>query len=99
MHWSIQSKAPDPNFEKQMFRVTHPFHPLYGKEFEIIEYRCGWEEERVWFYKQDETVGTIPLAWTNLRPPDPYLDMEEVHSPFRVEDLLQLSDLIKEMRK
>ncbi|MCX9080887.1 MAG: DUF5372 family protein, partial [Candidatus Methanoperedens sp.] len=90
--------APNPNFEGQMFRIIHPFHPLYGKEFEIIEIRYGWEEERVWFYKQDQKLENLPLAWTNLHPPDPYLDLEECHSPFRVEDLLQLSDIIKEMK-
>ena len=42
--WSIQSNAPDPNFEKQMFLVPHPFQPFYGKEFEIIECRYGWNE-------------------------------------------------------
>ena len=82
-----------------MFQVTHPFHPLNGKKFEIIKCRHGWGKERVWFYKQNGTVGTLPLAWTNLRSPDPYLDMEGEHSPFRIEDLLQLSDLIKEIKR
>ncbi|MBS3779452.1 MAG: hypothetical protein KGY41_03575, partial [Desulfovermiculus sp.] len=25
-----------------MFRVTHPFHPLSGCEFELMDYRHAW---------------------------------------------------------
>jgi hypothetical protein len=27
----------------ETFRVTHPFHPLYGREYKLITYCHGWE--------------------------------------------------------
>jgi hypothetical protein len=82
-----------------MFRVTHPFHPFHGEEFEIIYFRRGWAEERVWFHRQDGSLGSIPLAWCDLQPPDPYLVVGKGRSPFRIEDLLQLFNLLKEERR
>ena len=81
------------------FRVTHPFHPLYGQEYEIIECKQIQARDRVFFNQKDGSKGSLPLAWCDLRPPDPYLDIEGKHSPFRVEDLLKLSDIIKEVRR
>ncbi|MGZ6690002.1 MAG: DUF5372 family protein, partial [Solirubrobacteraceae bacterium] len=28
-------------------RVTHPFHPLYGRDFEFVAHRHNWGEDRV----------------------------------------------------
>ena len=81
------------------FRVTHLFHPLYGQEFEIIKYKRIQGSDRVFFYQKDGSIGSLPLAWCDLRSPDPYLDIEGKHSPFRVEDLLKLSDIIKEVKR
>jgi len=95
----IVQTAPFSHDEEQMVRVTHPFHPLSGQEFIFIRCRKGWREKRVWFQREDGTIDSIPLKWCNLRPPDPYLDIEEEHAPFRIEDLLELSYLIEEMRR
>jgi len=81
------------------FRVTHPFHPLYGQEYEIIKYKRIQARDRIFFHQKDGSIGSLPLAWCDLRPPDPYLDMMEKQSPFRVEDLLKLSDIIKEVKR
>ncbi|MGI9286137.1 MAG: DUF5372 family protein [Pseudomonadales bacterium] len=32
----------------QTFRVTHPFHPLYQQEFELVDRRLNWGEDRVY---------------------------------------------------
>ncbi|WP_208461047.1 DUF5372 family protein, partial [Paraburkholderia mimosarum] len=36
--------------DTQLVRVTHPFHPLRGQEFVLLERRCAWGEERVYFH-------------------------------------------------
>lgn len=82
-----------------MVRVTHPFHPLYGKEFVFIACQCGWREERVWFYREDGSTASLPLAWCDLQPPDPYLVVGEGRAAFRVKDLLRLSELLTEVRR
>src|SRR5260370_1888834 len=37
--WIRPSTTPSPSLEEGMFTVTHPFHPLYGQQFEILNYR------------------------------------------------------------
>lgn len=39
----------------------------------------------------------IPVSWTNLAEPDPWLDRSGDRSPFRLPDLLQLVALIREV--
>ena len=43
-----------PRFEAQFLRVTHPFHPLLGKEFPLADRRLTWGEDRVYYH--DETA-------------------------------------------
>jgi transposase len=31
--------------------VTHPFHPLHGREFSLVTYRHNWGENRVYFHQ------------------------------------------------
>jgi len=38
------------NVEQQRFRVTHPFHPWFGREFALVTYRLNWGDERVYFH-------------------------------------------------
>lgn len=72
---------------------------MYGKEFRFIGYRRGWKEEKVWFLLEDESTCSVPLAWSDLQLPDPYLVIGEGRAAFRVEDLLRLSELIAEVRR
>jgi hypothetical protein len=44
--------------------VTHPFHPLYGQQFEILSYRHNWGEYRVTFYQTPDHVRALPASWT-----------------------------------
>ncbi|NOQ54998.1 MAG: hypothetical protein GQ558_10400 [Thermoplasmata archaeon] len=82
-----------------MVRVTHPFHPLYGEEFEFNEYRRGWRGEKIWFLREDGSTCSMPLAWCDLQPPDPYLVVGEGRAAFRIEDLLRLTELLAEVRR
>jgi hypothetical protein len=74
--------------------VTHPFHPLYGQQFEILSYRHNWGEYRVTFYDTPGHVRGLPAAWTSLAPSDPSVVLAAGRAAFRVTDLLQLSQLI-----
>ncbi len=74
--------------------MIHPFHPLYGRQFEILNYRHSWGEYRVTFYETADRVRILPAAWTSLAPPDPSVVLAAGRAAFRVVDLLQLSHLI-----
>ncbi len=86
----MQSTAPHRGFETQTFCVTHPFNPLAGKSFPVVEVRRNWSEERVYFRNGPGRLASIPLVWTSLSAPDPVVELSKGRAVFRCEDLLAL---------
>ena len=39
--------TPFVNNLKQKIRITHPFHPLYNQQFDLVAYRKSWRREYV----------------------------------------------------
>jgi hypothetical protein len=75
-------------------RVTHPFHPWLGREFAFVSMRRTWKQDRVFFFGDDGTLMSLPTAWTDATDPDVFVMLAAGRSPFRVEDLLKLAELI-----
>lgn len=78
-------------------RVTHPFHPLAGQEFDLVVRKHNWAEDRVSFFVGDE-LRSVPAGWTDVDPPDPFVVIAAGRSAFRVEDLLSLATLLDGLR-
>lgn len=78
--------------------MTHPFHPLYGREFTIATRRQYFGDERLVYYDDQRELASIPLAWTSLAPVDPVVVLSAGRSLFRVEDLIELARLIRRIR-
>ena len=74
--------------------MTHPFHPLLGRELRLVTFRRNWGEERVYFYDDSGRLSTVPLQWTTLAAPDPFVEISGGRSAFRVSNLLELADLL-----
>jgi Family of unknown function (DUF5372) len=53
-------------------RVTHPFHPLVGREFEFVEARQNWGEDRVVLHDEHGAVFSLPTGWTDAGAVDPW---------------------------
>jgi len=81
-----------------MFRVTHPFHPLCGREIEFVSRIRGWADDRVFFLGAQQRLTSIPTAWTSLAGVDPFVEMARGRAHFRVEDLLRLSGMIRDLK-
>ena len=79
--------------------MTHPFHPLRGHEFELIEYRQAWGEDRVYFLDASGQLQRLPASWTNVAAEDPFVVVAAGRSPLRVPELVQLADLIDRLRR
>jgi hypothetical protein len=79
-------------------RVTHPFHPLCGQTFEFVARRNNWGEDRVCFHDERGELKSLPAAWTDVVEPDPFVVVAAGRSPFRVEDLLALANLLPSLR-
>ncbi|MCA6105614.1 hypothetical protein J6525_46185, partial [Bradyrhizobium sp. WSM 4400] len=45
--WQKLSTAGHAGTTRQEVRITHPFHPLCGRKFELICRRRHWGEDRV----------------------------------------------------
>jgi hypothetical protein len=79
--------------------VNHPFHPLFGQQFELVSIHHAWEEHRVYYYVSPGHLRSLPVSWTTIQEPDPFVTIAEGRSPFRVADLLELSRLLQNLLK
>jgi hypothetical protein len=78
------SNTADPSGDERTFRITHPFHPLCGREFALIERRENWGEDRVYYHDDGGRVAALPARWTSVFPPDPVVALSAGRSAFRV---------------
>jgi hypothetical protein len=78
---------------------VHPFHPLLGCDFELVTYRHNWGEDRVYYHDDGGKLKSLPACWTTVAPADPYLAVAAGRSPFRLEDLVELADLVERWRR
>jgi len=90
------SNAPREGSARQVFRVTHPFHPLFGREFELIEYRQNWGEDRAYFRDAEGGLQSILASCTDAGGTDAFVEISAGRCFFRYEDLVRLADLLKE---
>ncbi|MCZ6602149.1 MAG: DUF5372 family protein [Planctomycetota bacterium] len=74
--------------------MTHPFHPLGGREFDLVTVRNNWGEDRVYFHDDQGRLQSLPTNWTSIMPDDPFVVIAAGRSPFRVEDLLELAEQV-----
>ena len=74
--------------------MTHPFHPLAGQEFEFVKRRRNWQADRVYFFDGDGELVALPAEWTDAVAADPFVVVSAGRSPFHVEGLLELSELV-----
>ena len=82
-----------------VFTVTHPFHPLSGQQFPLLAQRLTWGEARVFFH--DPTTGrvrSLPTAWTDLAPPDPFVLLAASRAILRLTDLQSLMCLLNDWK-
>ena len=79
--------------------MTHPFHPLFGREFDLLDYRNCWSEDRVFYVDETQQIRSLPACWTSAVADDPFVVVSGGRSHLRVTDLLELTDLIRTLRR
>jgi hypothetical protein len=90
--------APNGCSINEVFRVTHPFHPLFGQEFNILFSRCCSGEDYIFFQSKENRDNRIPTRWTSLKPPNSYVLIASGRSLFCPSDLLDLVQLIRDIK-
>ena len=76
------------------FRITHPFHPLCGAEYELVTRRLNWGEDRVFYYDLDGKLKSLMTNVTDVAAVDEFDRVSAGRSAFRMDDLLDLHRLI-----
>ena len=74
--------------------MTHPFHPLFGQTFALLDYRQTWGEDRVYLHDDQHRLQHLPATWTDAAPADPFVVVSAGRAAVRFEDLLALADLL-----
>jgi hypothetical protein len=80
-------------------RVRHPFHPLFGRNFELVVHRRNWGEDRVYFRDEGGMLCSLPAGWTDVEPDDPFVTVAAGRCAFTVAGLLAVADLIDGLRE
>jgi hypothetical protein len=91
--------APNPIDKRQTFHIIHPFHPLAGREYILIVHKLNWGEDRVSFKDEKGDYHCIPTGWTDINPPDSYQRMGDNRSFFRIDDLREIKDIVRKLKK
>jgi hypothetical protein len=78
--------------------VTHPFHPLSGRDFEFVAFRQNWGEDRVHLHDADGQLFSLPARWTDVVAADPFVVIAAGRCPFTTAGLLALADLVDRLR-
>src|ERR1035438_4542833 len=74
--------------------ITHPFHPLSGKQLACVGERYNRYGKRLLLRAEDGTICSVPQQWTDLVAPDLEIVIGERRALFRVVDLLELARLV-----
>jgi hypothetical protein len=79
------------------FRFTHPFHPLLGRQFEIVDLRESWGHGRVYFRNDEGDLSSVRTSWTDLAAPDPFVALAQGRVLMRTTDLVRLASLLRDL--
>ena len=80
------------------FRITHPFHPLRGAEYELVTRKLTWGEDRVFYYDPAGNLKSLMTNVTDVVSTDAFDRISAGRSAFRLDDLLELRGLFDRLR-
>ena len=95
--WIDESTAPGTARVTASFRITHLFQPLAGRQIDLICIRSIFGRRHVYFHRDDGHLWAVPLAWTDLAPPDSFPEIALGQSLFRPDDPLRLASVIEHL--
>ena len=84
---------------RKTFKITHPFIPQYNNEYEFVERRLAWDQDRVVYFKKNGDLATIPTSWTDVAEPDLFNQQSKGRCNFRYADLAELAKILKYLKK
>lgn len=67
---------------------------MAGGEFEFVKRRKNWRADRVYFFDGAGELVALPAEWTDAVSADPFVVVSAGRSPFHVEGLVELAELV-----
>jgi len=83
----------------RLVRITHPFHPLSGRQLACLGERYNRYGMTLLLQIDDESVCSVSPHWTDVVAPDPEIVLAEQRALFRVVDLLELARLVDRLNR
>ena len=71
---------------------------MFGQDFELVERRSNWGENRVYFSDSHGHVQSLPTSYTDVAAVDPFVEIAAGRSYFRFDDLKELIVLLERLR-
>ena len=93
------STAPNRTDKRRKVRITHPFHPLCGKQFDVVEHKYIYAESYLFFYDSFGHLRQIPAVWTDFLKIDAFVEVAAARSALHAYFLLELAELLKHVRE
>jgi len=78
----------------RLVHVTHPFHPLSGRQLLCVGERYNRYGTTLLLETGEGTVCAVRPQWTDVVAPDPEIILGGQKAMFRVADLLELAHLV-----
>jgi len=75
-------------------RITHPFHPRSGREFDLVCRRRHWSEDRVTYLDDEGRLRSVSADLTDIDPIDEFRRVAAGSAAFHPVDLLALCELL-----
>jgi hypothetical protein len=79
-------------------KITHPYHPLKGQEFEFITRKQTWGQDRIFYRNSKDEIVSVPASWTNIYQDEPFIRQAAGRAFFNFESLTELSGLLTEIK-
>jgi hypothetical protein len=83
---------------ESLVRVTHPFHPLTGRQLICVGERYNRYGTRLLLRVDDDNICSVPRQWTDIVAPDPEVALNGGRALLSLADLLALADLLEHLR-
>ena len=75
--------------------IVHPFHPLRGRQFEVLKKRRIAGVDALILRELERGTLSIPRAWTDWADPSPYDSLTQPPQRFAAEYLFELVALLE----
>ena len=59
--------------------------------------RSNWGKTQVYYVNAEDQLKSLPISWTSLAAPDPFVTMAAGRAAFRLTDLVALVHLIRDL--